>query len=478
MQYLARFELEQGAVLQGIVHFPGKPRGGVYYSDDWFERAERLARAYTAVPGCEISIRASLRAGRLAQTLLLHAPLEAEEAFRHYLAGYLELGALVENSVELPFDRATHDLRAQAWPIYLARLEPERYERNAAWMVADFRAHAVLPDLLEEASAAGHPFFYQANLQSWVISGEAERRARRNLVALESAKGIPAELLKLEQRLLERGSGSVLLLEEYVGTASPVGEEWLRLALERKFALRFAAARLPAPRIVFEDNSNASNKGSDSYADAVASGFHDAVLQEPELHRLFASITHAADLDELLGWKRRLKRWFEPEQATEQEQVLAANAAEEQEQREEARAAAALIDATDLPISRASSGYLFISYRRLDFPRIASVLKKLSTAKFPFWFDRGIPGSSEWNAVIEERVRHCQVFLLFLSQAAVDSKHVRREVLLADALDKPILSLRIEEPELRHGMALLLSQYQILDIRVRDLEQHLRLAWK
>ena len=86
MQYLARFELEKGAILQGIVHFPGKPRGGVYYGDDSFELVERLAQAYSAVPGCEISIRASLRAGQLAQTLLFHAPLGAEEAFRHYLA--------------------------------------------------------------------------------------------------------------------------------------------------------------------------------------------------------------------------------------------------------------------------------------------------------------------------------------------------------------------------------------------------------
>ena len=297
-------------------------------------------------------------------------------------------------------------------------------------------------------------------------------------MALESAKGIPAELLKLEQRLLGRPSGSVLLLEEHVGTDSPAGEDWLRLALEREFAQRFAAARLPAPSIIFEDNSNSLNESGASHRDAVASGFHDAILQEPELHQLFASVVDPADFDELLDWKRRLRRWFEPEHATEQEWVLAATAAEEQGQREEARAAAALIEKADLPICRASSGYLFVSYRRLDFPRIAPTLKKLSTAKFPFWFDRGIPGSSEWNAVIEERVRHCQVFLLFLSQAAVDSKHVRREVLLADALDKPIFSLRMGEPELRYGMALLLAQFQILDISTGDLEQHLRMAWE
>ena len=68
--------------------------------------------------------------------------------------------------------------------------------------------------------------------------------------------------------------------------------------------------------------------------------------------------------------------------------------------------------------------------------------------------------------------------MLFLSQAAVDSKYVRRELLLADCLNKPILSLQLEHSDLRHGMALLLSQFQMVDIAAADLEQHLRLAWK
>ena len=251
---------------------------------------ERLAQAYSAVPGCEISIRASLRAGQLAQTLLFHAPLGAEEAFRHYLAGYLQLGALVENSVELPFDRATHDLRTQVWPAYLARLEPERYERNAAWMVADFGSTLSCLICSTKLRPPGIPSSIRRISKRWRISGGAERSARRNLVALESAKGIPAELLKhFEQRLLGRPSGSVLLLEEHVGTDSPAGEDWLRLALEREFAQRFAAARLPAPSIIVEDNSNSLNESGASHRDAVASGFHDAILQEPELHQLFAS---------------------------------------------------------------------------------------------------------------------------------------------------------------------------------------------
>jgi hypothetical protein len=56
----------------------------------------------------------------------------------------------------------------------------------------------------------------------------------------------------------------------------------------------------------------------------------------------------------------------------------------------------------------------------------------------------------------------CSALLLFLSQAAVDSKYVRREARFADSLGKPIISVRLEATRLRHGMGLLLSHYQML----------------
>jgi hypothetical protein len=39
---------------------------------------------------------------------------------------------------------------------------------------------------------------------------------------------------------------------------------------------------------------------------------------------------------------------------------------------------------------------------------------------------------------------------------------VRRELQFADSLGKPIIGVQIELAELRHGLALLMSQYQLL----------------
>ena len=78
------------------------------------------------------------------------------------------------------------------------------------------------------------------------------------------------------------------------------------------------------------------------------------------------------------------------------------------------------------------------------------------------WYDRGIPGGAEWDSMIEERIQSCIGIVLFLTEAAVESKFVRREVKFADAIDKRIVTLRLDTVELKHGLHMLLTQYQML----------------
>jgi hypothetical protein len=67
---------------------------------------------------------------------------------------------------------------------------------------------------------------------------------------------------------------------------------------------------------------------------------------------------------------------------------------------------------------------------------------------------------------------------LFMSQAAVDSKYVRREVRFADSVDKPIISVQLEATRLRHGMGLLLTHYQMLNPSAQDFLAQLDRALK
>ena len=58
--------------------------------------------------------------------------------------------------------------------------------------------------------------------------------------------------------------------------------------------------------------------------------------------------------------------------------------------------------------------------------------------------------------------------MLFLSNIAVKSKYVRREVKFADRLDKPLLSVLLEPVELIQGMDMLLTQFQMIDATQKD----------
>jgi hypothetical protein len=125
---------------------------------------------------------------------------------------------------------------------------------------------------------------------------------------------------------------------------------------------------------------------------------------------------------------------------------------------------------------RKSDRYIFISYKREDMARIAPLLDNIVEWGYEIWYDKSIPGGAEWDALIEEKVSDCGLVIAFISQGAVESKWVRREVKFADSLNKPIVAVRIEEADLRHGLKMLLSQYQIIAADDDNFSQELKEA--
>ena len=108
-------------------------------------------------------------------------------------------------------------------------------------------------------------------------------------------------------------------------------------------------------------------------------------------------------------------------------------------------------------------------------PRIAPYLTYLKDKGINYWYDKAIPGGVEWATLIEQKISDCKFMLVFLSQGAIDSKWVRREVKYADAKNKQIISVTAGDVKLRHGLDLTLNQYQIISENRKDfLEELLR----
>ena len=128
--------------------------------------------------------------------------------------------------------------------------------------------------------------------------------------------------------------------------------------------------------------------------------------------------------------------------------------------------------------------YIFVSYSHADSERVLPVLTELDRAGYRIWYDKGIPWSAEWQAIIQERLDHCAVCLAFLSPSSVESKHCRREIHYADKVSKPIFSAYLEKTELKYGLGIQLSLYQSvncyeypsIDVFVAQLKQEMFLA--
>jgi hypothetical protein len=119
---------------------------------------------------------------------------------------------------------------------------------------------------------------------------------------------------------------------------------------------------------------------------------------------------------------------------------------------------------------------VFASYKRQDLPAIASVLNMVRGFGVPVWYDAHIPGGFEWDEVIEERLQKAKGILAFTSAAAIASRYVRREVKYADTLGRPVLGILLEDVKLRYGLEMMMTQYQMLDVRAANFESRLREA--
>ncbi len=107
--------------------------------------------------------------------------------------------------------------------------------------------------------------------------------------------------------------------------------------------------------------------------------------------------------------------------------------------------------------------FFFGCYLREDFERVLPFMHRITDLGYNLWYDKGIPAGAEWDAIIEARIKRCAGVVLFLTLGSIESKHIRREVKYADKEEKPIVTIKLDDVELAHGLDMLLTQYQVLD---------------
>jgi TIR domain len=445
--YIARYEIGEDTWLQAVVDIP-RAYGGDLQADRWSATLKSIVHDLLSRPEFRPSYRVSFANHAVDRTLFLSAPAHSEANLRRLLALFLRLDLQIDNSVWLGDSRSEHDRHVEAFPSCHCQLAVPHYSAGDAWLACDFSLRGRMSALLTEAALRGYEFSYHVNFEPLAYSPNNIREASRNLLRLRGNQGVPASLADQQQTLVERLKTAGYLAEEFVGAVDSDSIDWLRTVLRGHFNHDYASLRMEAPEFTFE---RAGFEGS------LIAMRHRSAFEALTLSEIVSSCVNGEEVEDALSWAPP-REFSQPTPPPE--------------------SVSAVPEVANLPTPYDGlDDYVFVSYKREDLPRIAPILREVVSVGQKIWFDKGIPGGAEWDTIIEERLAHCKAVMLFISQAAIRSRYVRREVKFADTLNKPVLSLRLENAVLSNGMAMLLNQYQMMDVENVNFRRELQRAF-
>lgn len=449
--YLAEFTIGSETWLQGAVHLP---RELDVIDGAWREHLRAVVGYFEAVPAVRTSYRLFASPHSIRRVLFATTRNDYAIDLRRLLARFARLTA-DDSAVELPQSRNAYDRLAGAFPPLRCALRPLDLRAPAgSWIAADFRVAPLLAELCDEAAALGYCFAYHANFEAIESDGDWLKRVRRNALSIERLAAAPPQLIEAQLRLAAGAADATHLIEEVIGTDTPEAAEWLAVRLQRAFREQFAGQKLEPPSIEFDESA----------LDCALSLMLHRIVSEDLTDSERLSLAISTD-----AWQALLALTpparFRPQPVS----VSTSDAVDD----------AATVSGIPMPYL-GGGDYVFISYKRGDMQRVVPILDLLEQSGHRFWYDKGIVGGAEWDSEIEERLQRCRAVVLLASQAAVDSRYVRREVKFADALEKPLITIKLEDAVLTGGMNMLLTQYQMLDAAApnfaRELDRALRVA--
>src|ERR1700733_9979939 len=95
---------------------------------------------------------------------------------------------------------------------------------------------------------------------------------------------------------------------------------------------------------------------------------------------------------------------------------------------------------------------VFISYSRDDKDRVISIATELRAAGVSLWIDQGgIDGAAMWSEEIVNAIDSAKVLMLMVSERAVASHNVVKEVVLASERKSHILPIHLEPTRIPAG---------------------------
>jgi TolB-like protein len=108
---------------------------------------------------------------------------------------------------------------------------------------------------------------------------------------------------------------------------------------------------------------------------------------------------------------------------------------------------------------------VFVSYSREDKERVLDLVSQLRTAGVSVWIDQGgIDGATQWGEVIVNALDGAKVLLLMVSESAVRSHNVLKEVVLVSERKGNILPVLLEPTTIPAGLKYPLAGIQQIEL--------------
>ncbi len=118
---------------------------------------------------------------------------------------------------------------------------------------------------------------------------------------------------------------------------------------------------------------------------------------------------------------------------------------------------------------------VFVSYSREDNDKVLALTMKLRAAGVPLWMDVGsIDGAAMWGEEIVNALEKAKVLLLMVSESAVHSDNVTKEVLLTSERKGHILPVHLEPTVIPPGLKYPLAGIQHIEYYHGDPDEHLK----
>ncbi|MFP1151629.1 hypothetical protein BHQ21_24570 [Mycobacterium sherrisii] len=117
---------------------------------------------------------------------------------------------------------------------------------------------------------------------------------------------------------------------------------------------------------------------------------------------------------------------------------------------------------------------LFISYSSQDRGKVDALTNALRRGQNQVWFDQELGGGESWWAKILEQIRDCEVFIVALSSNWLQSKPSQAELRYAQALNRPILPVRVGDVDSMRVNPL--AALQIIDYREPTVDAGIQLV--